>query len=144
MRIKIGELARLAGCTVMTVRYYEQEGLLSAPDRSGGNYRLYDEQDVERLKFIRHCRRHSMTLDEIRKLLAYYDKPEQDCLWVNDLLDSHLSSVEAQIQSLLQLKHYLQTLRQRCSGKGSAATCGIMQGLKDVAVCGCEKTDAVL
>ena len=40
MRMKIGEAARQAGCKVVTIRYYEQERLLPAPERSGGNYRL--------------------------------------------------------------------------------------------------------
>ncbi len=137
MSLKIGDLARLAGCQAVTVRYYEREGLLAAPDRSQGNYRLYGEQDVERLKFIRHCRRHDMKLDEIRRLLAYRDHPERDCVWVSELLDAHVSNVEAQIQSLQRLKGYLQDLRGRCSGGGSAATCGIMQGLNNAEDCGC-------
>ena len=141
MRMKIGETARQAGCKVVTVRYYEREGLLPAPDRSDGNYRLYDEQDVERLKFIRHCRKHDMGLDEIRKLLAYRDAPDQYCVWVSELLDAHVHSVDAQIESLLHLKHYLQDLRKRCSGGGSAATCGIMQGLNDIDSCGCAQKE---
>ena len=144
MFMKIGELARLAGCKVVTVRYYEKEGLLGAPDRSDGNYRLYGEQDAERLKFIRHCRRHDMKLDEIRRLLAYRDHPDKDCVWVSDLLDAHVNNVNAQIQSLLRLKGYLQDLRQRCSGGGSAATCGIMRGLNDAEDCGCEGEEGQL
>ncbi len=137
MSIKIGELARLAGCKVVTVRYYEREGLLGAPDRSGGNYRLYNESDADRLKFIRHCRRHDMTLDEIRKLLEHRDHPERDCAWVNELLTSHISDVDAKIHSLLQLKGYLQALRGSCGGGCSAETCGIMRGLNDSNLCGC-------
>ena len=141
MRMKIGETARQAGCKVVTIRYYEQERLLPAPERSGGNYRLYSEEDIERLKFIRHCRKHDMRLDEIRKLLAYRDAPDQDCVWVSELLDAHVSNVNAQIESLLHLKSYLQDLRKRCSGGGSAATCGIMQGLNDIESCGCEQEE---
>lgn len=141
MNMKIGEIARLTGCKVVTIRYYEREGLLPAPDRSGGNYRLYSEQDLERLKFIRHCRRHDMGLDEIRKLLAYRDSPDQDCVWVSELLEAHVSNVDAKIASLMQLKHYLQGLRKRCSGGCSAATCGIMRGLNDAETCGCARDE---
>lgn len=141
MNMKIGEVARLAGCKVVTIRYYEREGLLPAPDRSGGNYRLYGEQDIERLKFIRHCRRHDMGLGEIRKLLAYRDAPDQDCVWVSELLKAHVSNVDAKIASLLRLKRYLQDLRKRCSGGGSAATCGIMRGLNDAEACGCARDE---
>ena len=137
MSIKIGELARLAGCKVVTVRYYEREGLLGAPGRSGGNYRLYGERDVERLKFIRHCRRHDMALEEIRKLLEYRDNPDRDCGWVSELLTAHIGDVESKIQSLSQLKGYLEGLRGSCEGGCSVNTCGIMRGLNDSNLCGC-------
>lgn len=77
--MKIGELARRAGCQVPTVRYYEQEGLLGAPRRTEQNYRVYGEEDVERLQFIRHCREHQISLEEIRQLLDYRDEPRRDC-----------------------------------------------------------------
>ena len=135
--MRIGALAKETGCKVVTIRYYEQEGLLAEPERSDSNYRLYGHEDVERLKFIRHCRKHDMKLDEIRRLLAYRDNPEHDCVWVSDLLDEHITNVDAQIHSLEQLKHYLQELRQRCSGGKSGDSCAIMQGLSDPAVCSC-------
>ena len=137
MHTKIGDLARLTGCKVVTIRYYEREGLLTAPNRSGANYRLYGAEDIERLKFIRHCRKHGMGLDEIRKLLAYRDAPDKDCVWVGELLDAHVHNVDAQIEALLDLKRYLQDLRKRCSGGGSAETCAIMQTLNNADSCAC-------
>ena len=68
-KLKIGELARMAGCQVVTIRYYEREGLLPEPARSDGNYRLYTSQHLEQLHFIRHCRSVEMTLEDIRLLL---------------------------------------------------------------------------
>ena len=62
MAYKIGELARHVGCRVVTIRYYEKEGLLRSPERTAGNYRLYDETDVERLRFIQRCRSLDMSL----------------------------------------------------------------------------------
>ena len=61
--MKIGELARAAQTPVETIRYYEREGLLPAPPRSAGNYRLYGDTHRQRLAFIRHCRGLDMTLD---------------------------------------------------------------------------------
>ena len=65
MEIRIGDLAKRSGCEVVTIRYYEKEGLLPKPARSGGNFRLYGEAHAERLQFIRHCRSLDMTLSEI-------------------------------------------------------------------------------
>lgn len=73
--MKIGVLAKQADCPVETVRYYEREGLLPAPARTEGNYRLYSSEHLERLTFIRNCRTLDMTLDEIRRLLALMDSP---------------------------------------------------------------------
>ncbi len=75
--MKIGELAKKAGCQVETVRYYEREGLLPAPARTEGNYRLYGTQHLDRLVFIRNCRTLDMTLDEIQRLLALRDLPHE-------------------------------------------------------------------
>ena len=59
--MKIGDLAKSTLCPVATVRYYEREGLLPAPARSSGNYRMYGPKHVEALRFIRHCRSLDMT-----------------------------------------------------------------------------------
>ena len=86
MKVKIGELAKMTGCQVVTIRYYEKEGLLKRPERTERNYRLYGEEDMARLRFIRHCRQHGMSLDEIRTLLVYSDHPTGSCEWINALI----------------------------------------------------------
>lgn len=134
MHYKIGQLAKLAGCQVVTIRYYEKQGLMSAPERTGGNYRLYDDEDLQRLLFIRHCRRHGMKLAEIRELLAFRDNPQADCDWINTMLESHMENIGQQIKSLTQLKNQLSQLRQQCSG-GRHGNCGILQSLSNTAHC---------
>jgi len=127
--MKIGELAKLADCKVETVRYYEHEGLLKAPARSTGNYRLYNSAHLERLTFIRNCRTLDMTLDEIRSLLALIDRPEENCEGVNTLVDEHIKHVQARVTSLLALQQQLIELRQRCAAGRDAPECGILQCL---------------
>ncbi|SDU27627.1 transcriptional regulator, MerR family [Pseudomonas pohangensis] len=127
--MKIGELAKLADCKVETVRYYEHEGLLQAPARSTGNYRLYNSAHLERLTFIRNCRTLDMTLDEIRSLLALIDRPEENCEGVNALVDEHIKHVQARVTSLLALQQQLIELRQRCAAGRDAQECGILQCL---------------
>ncbi|UJJ58315.1 Cd(II)/Pb(II)-responsive transcriptional regulator [Rhodanobacter denitrificans] len=131
MTIRIGELARRTECPIETIRYYETEGLLPPPQRSGSNYRLYDQGHVERLHFVRHCRSLDMTLAEVRTLLGYRDTPAQDCSEVNALLDKHLHQVEVRVKALLQLKRHLIALREKCSGSRAVEACGILQGLSD-------------
>ena len=64
--MRIGELAKRTDCPVQTVRFYETEGLLPAPARTEGNFRVYGDGHLQRLFFIRRCRAKDMTLDEIR------------------------------------------------------------------------------
>jgi Cd(II)/Pb(II)-responsive transcriptional regulator len=139
--MKIGELAKKTGAKVVTIRYYEKEGLLADPERTGGNYRVYGKDDRERLEFIMHCRRHGMRLDEIRKLLAFRDHPRHDCTWVSGLVDAHIENVDEQIRSLEHLKYHLEELRRRCAGGHSGETCGIMRSLERPEACcaGCAR-----
>ena len=127
--LKIGGLAKQTGCQVETIRFYEQEGLLSAPPRSQNNYRLYGAEHVERLQFIRHCRSLDMTLDEIRSLLRFRDHPEDNCSEVNHLLDRHIGHVERRIAELQALQGQLRALRTQCHVAQAAKDCGILQSL---------------
>ncbi|KAF1052101.1 MAG: HTH-type transcriptional regulator ZntR [Stenotrophomonas maltophilia] len=131
--MKIGELARLTGCPVETIRYYEREGLLPAPARTEGNYRQYDAGHVERLSFIRHCRSLDMAQEEIRILLGLRDHPQADCGTANRLIDEHLHHVEVRIAELQSLQRQLQELRARCNGSGASGDCGILRELEQPA-----------
>ena len=127
--MKIGELAKKAGCQVETVRYYEREGLLPAPARSEGNYRLYGAPHLERLVFIRNCRTLDMTLEEIQRLLALRDLPHESCAGINSLVDEHIEHVQARIDSLQALRAQLTELRDRCNDPKEAEGCGILRQL---------------
>ena len=126
----IGELAKKTGCEVVTVRYYEKEGLLPKPARSKKNYRIYDAFHIERLRFIRHCRSLDMSLDETRFLLGIRDEPTQDCGKVTALLDAHIMEIETRVQALLELKQHLLDLQNNCSGEESIENCGILRSLQ--------------
>jgi len=127
--MKIGELAQVAQCSVETIRYYEKEGLLPAPSRTAGNFRVYGPEHVERLRFIRHCRALDMSHNEIHALLELADKAEQGCGAVNEVFDQHIAHVDERIRELTHLKQQLATLRQRCQSEQAVQSCGILKGL---------------
>ena len=124
--MRIGELATSTETPVETIRYYEREGLLTAPARSEGNYRIYGAAHQERLSFIRHCRSLDMTLEEIRALLRFRDAPEENCAGVNTLLDEHIGHVERRIGELVALEKQLRRLRAQCRKAETAGKCGIL------------------
>lgn len=131
--LRIGELSKKADCLVQTVRFYESEGLLFKPARSEGNFRLYDDAHLQRLLFIRRCRAKDMTLEEIRQLLNFRDRPELDCGEVNSLVDSHIAQVRDKIKELRALERELTDLRRSCDTARTARECGILNGLAEPA-----------
>ncbi|ADD68712.1 transcriptional regulator, MerR family [Denitrovibrio acetiphilus DSM 12809] len=133
--MKIGELSKKTGCKVVTIRYYEKEGLLKTPDRTDGNYRVYGKDDQERLEFIMHCRRHGMMLNEIKELLVFREHPHKDCTWVTELLENHIKEMEEQIKSLESLKSSLEGLKERCDGGLDGTLCPIMKQLNNGLLC---------
>lgn len=127
--LRIGELAKRTNCQIETIRYYEREGLLHAPERTDGNYRLYEDAHVERLRFIRQCRSLDMALDEIRTLLRFCDAPEKNCGEVNELLDAHIGHVARRVAELKVMEKRLKQLRGQCIQRRAAKDCGILNEL---------------
>ena len=131
--MKIGELARVTGSVVETIRFYEREGLLPQAERTDGNYRIYGQDHAERLAFIRNCRNLDMTLKEIRALLRFKEAPTENCGEVNALLDEHIGHVADRIRELKALEKNLKALRMQCQDANASKDCGILQGLSDPA-----------
>lgn len=127
--MRIGELAKLTDVQVETIRYYEQQGLLMAPARSMGNYRMYGPEHVERLQFIRQCRSLDITLDEIRSLLRFQQAPNEKCAQVDSLLDAQIDKVGQRIDRLVSLQRQLTALRGLCGQERAVKDCRIIHKL---------------
>ena len=98
----IGEVARLTGLKVPTIRFYEAEGLVPAPPRTESGRRLYADAAVRRLAFIRHARGLGFELDDIRSLLDLTDAPDRPCADADQIARRHLAAVEARIAQLAE------------------------------------------
>lgn len=129
--MKIGELSAASGTTTESIRFYEHEGLIAEPDRTDSNYRVYGDEQVKRLVFIRRCRSLDMALTEIRMLLAFKDAPSANCDDVNAVLDEHIGHVANRVQELRVLERQLRALRSQCHSVESGADCGILKQLSD-------------
>lgn len=124
--MKIGELAKRSGCTIQSIRYYEKEGLISPPERTEGNFRVYDSVVLEKLAFIKNCRALDLTLNETRHLISLQHSPCSPCDEVNEMIDQHLQVVATRIEDLLKLQEDLAKLRLKCSSERSVKQCGIL------------------
>ena len=127
--MRIGELAHKAGVDVQTVRYYEREGLLEAPARTGSGYRAYGPAHLERLNFVRHCRSLDMPLAEVKRLLELSGEKGISCDEVNALVRAHLARVQAKRKSLEDLERKLAALNAQCESGHRVADCGILEEL---------------
>lgn len=127
--MRIGELARLTGYSVQSIRFYEKENLLTSIKRSEGNYRLYESKTIVQLKFIKHCRSLDLSLAEIRQLIELNQQPEMQCDDVNKMVDSHIEQVVLRIKELKYLQKKLKLLRSSCVNNSTVKVCGILQTL---------------
>ena len=103
-QLTVGQLATRTGVRTGTVRYYEREGLLPAPRRTGGEHRRYGPADVDRLLFIRGAQRLGLRLAEIRDLLAVRDTGTCPCEPAEGLLRRHVAEIDTEIARLTALR----------------------------------------
>ena len=128
----IGTLARRTGVNIETIRYYERVGVLAPPSRSEGRHRLYDEDYVHRLTFVRRCRELGFSIDDVRALLRLVDAGGADCTSTKDITLRHLDDVRGKIASLKKLEKALKTMADACR-PGRQATCPILDALSEAA-----------
>lgn len=124
----IGKLCAATGVKIPTIRYYEQIGLLPAPDRNGGNQRLYAVRHQERLAFIRHARDLGFPLEAIRELLSLADDPDQSCAAADDIARRQLVAVNSRIARLTALQGELERMVHQCTC-GKIADCRVIEML---------------
>jgi DNA-binding transcriptional MerR regulator len=132
--VPIGEAARQSGVKVPTIRYYEQIGLLPAPNRSEGNRRHYEASDLRRLAFIRHSRELGFDIEAIRTLLTLQDNPSQPCATADSIAQARLADVVQRIRSLTALKAELELMVEGCR-HGKVGECRVIEVLADHSQC---------
>ena len=111
-----GDLARVTGCNIETIRYYEKAGLLPDPPRTGAGYRVYSPAHVRRLRFILRARELGFSMEDIRGLLGLGDGAAPTCAEVRDRTERHLADVRAKIADLRRIETVLSETASRCSG----------------------------
>jgi DNA-binding transcriptional MerR regulator len=125
----IGELARTAEIPTMTVRYYERIGLLVPDDRSQGNYRLYSEASLERLKFIRAAQATGFTLDDVKRLLGGRTARAPSCREVQSLIEERLSQIDDRLRDLRHVQRVLKSSLKTCKRADQRGCCHVLHAL---------------
>jgi DNA-binding transcriptional MerR regulator len=130
----IGDISKRTGVKVPTIRYYEQLGLITPPQRSSGNQRRYSAMDLKRLAFIKHARDLGLPLDAIRELLLLSEHPGEQCADADRIAAAHLKVIRERITSLQGLERELQRIASGCSAE-HVRDCYVLQSLSDHSLC---------
>ncbi len=112
------------------MRFYERAGLLPKPTRTAANYRLYPEETVTRIRFIRRAQQLGFTLKEIRDLLELRVNRNKSCSDVRHLAGEKVADIEARIRSLQKMRKALLKLAEQCDAEGGKSTCPLLDYLE--------------
>jgi len=128
--LKIGEVSRLSGVGIETIRFYERGGLLDRPARTYSGYRIYDGSVLERLDFIRKAQLLGFALQEIRELIDHKRKGENPCADVRSVVRSRLTELNARIEQMLAYRDELASALEDWEEKGETEghVCGLIEG----------------
>ncbi|KIL39341.1 hypothetical protein SD70_20675 [Gordoniibacillus kamchatkensis] len=129
MRYRSGDISKLCNVNKETLRYYERKGLIAEPIRSDAGYRLYPEDTVRRIMFIKRIQELGFTLSEIDKLLGVVDKDDVRCADMHDFVVQKLEDVRLKIRDLERIECMLKDLKDRCPDEKAIHECPIIEAL---------------
>lgn len=126
--MNIGQAASASGVTAKMIRYYEETGLIPPATRAAQGYRIYNDKDVHRLRFIRSARTLGFSIPEISALLGLWNDQHRQSSQVKELAQAHLDDLQARIDGLKLMARTLQDLISSCAGD-HRADCPILDRL---------------
>ena len=128
--ITISKAAKRAGVGVETIRFYERKGLISQPPKpASGGFRVYPEETVARIRFIRQAQEIGFSLREIEELLSLRADPSADCSDVRERAVAKLEEVDRKMEQLGRIRSALNELIAACPGRGALRACSILESL---------------
>ena len=129
--LTIGKVAKNAGLGIETVRFYEREGLIQPIARTKSNYRLYSEDGIIRLRFIKRAKTLGFSLREIKELLLLRQDTDASKRDVKKQIEAKLEDIKKRIRDLKKIQKTLETLDDYCDGEGAIKDCPILNALED-------------
>ena len=130
--LQIGEVAKRAGVSIDTFRYYEKVKLLPRPARTSGGFRLFAPEHIERIRFIKQAQELGFSLGEIKGLLA--TGGAEECRKVRDLLQRKLTELDDRLKAMKGFRRFLARHLSECEAElkqhGESACCPVVAGGK--------------
>jgi Cu(I)-responsive transcriptional regulator len=126
--MNIGTAAEKSGIPAKTIRYYESIGLIPQASRTGGNYRDYDDNDLQTLRFIQRARRLGFPVKDVANLLTLWRDRSRASADVKHLAEHHVQEIDRRMEELRTMRRTLLHLVERCHGD-DRPDCPILEGL---------------
>lgn len=130
--MNIGELAKTSGINAKLIRHYESIGLIPKAARTDSGYRVYKENDVQFLRFIKRARSLGFSMKEIKKLIGLWRNKARASKEVKALALTHVQDLEIKIREMQEMVQNLRLLAKNCHGDGRP-DCPIIKGLESEA-----------
>lgn len=130
-RLTLGRLAARAGVNPQTIRYYERVGLFAPPARLSSGYRVFSEETVQRIRFIRRAQELGFSLKEIAELLSLrQERTGRECAAVKRAAQDKIAEIDGKMEALARMRAVLTQLEAACPGAGPLSGCPIVESLQ--------------
>ncbi len=129
MSLRTGEVARMAGVSVETLRFYERQGILAEPPRRASGYREYPPETVDLVRFVKRAQEVGFSLREVRELLALRPVPARAPEPVRRLVQSKIADIDQKVRDLDAMRRALNDLLCACEENARPASCPIIEAL---------------
>ncbi len=142
--LKIGDVSKRSGVGVEALRFYEKGGLLDRPSRTYGGYRVYGEEVLERLAFIKRAQALGFSLEEIRRIVEDARKGQSPCEEVREIVRRRMEELDARLRELQRHRRELKATLEEWDkvGRAPGHICGLIEG-SEVGHAHQDKTDGL-
>ena len=124
----IGDAAATTGVSAKMIRHYESIGLIPPANRTFANYRLYNDDDLHRLRFVRRARSLGFSMKQIQELLGLWSNPRRASAQVKKLAQSHAEELAQKVREMQAMQRTLEQLARHCHGD-DRPSCPILDDL---------------
>ena len=128
--LKIGDVSKRSGIGIEALRFYEKSGLLDAPARTYSGYRVYGEEVLERLSFIKRAQALGFSLDEIRRIVDDARRGESPCDEVREIVQRRMAELDERLRELHRYRKELKSTIEEWDkvGRAPGHVCGLIEG----------------
>jgi MerR family gold-responsive transcriptional activator of gol and ges genes len=126
--VNIGQAAKASGVHAKMIRHYESIGIIPKAQRTESGYRVYSENDIHTLLFVKRARGLGFSMSEIKKLVGLWRNKTRASSEVKDLAQKHIKELDGKIVELQEMRDALRTLVRHCKGD-DRPDCPIIEGL---------------